>query len=256
MNTLYYFIKIAKKNKVMIIVYIAILIVITMLTSGSYQDTYSKTALNIGIVKNEESQFANALIDYLDRENNLYYYDSQEAAELDFYTRFIDGIVEIPAGAEKTLLETEDAALKVSTDITNSQSIFLQRVVVNTRFIIKRWQMQISWIYKSFPMRSMRGRRRLLGQSARYRKEISRVCERIRLCHDDSVKAVGDLNISFSKKTFKSKPHFREKQHRFKGEISLAQIIIALLVFALVTGFVLVVFFRDMFASDVWRIIC
>lgn len=68
----------------MIMVYIAILIVITMLTSGSYQDTYSKTALNIGIVKNEESQFADALIDYLDRENNLYYYDSQEAAELDF----------------------------------------------------------------------------------------------------------------------------------------------------------------------------
>jgi hypothetical protein len=80
-------------------------------------------------VKNEESQFGNSLIEYLDRENNLYYYDSQESAELDFYTRFIDGIVEIPADSEKTLLETEDAALKVSTDITNSQSIFLQRVV-------------------------------------------------------------------------------------------------------------------------------
>ena len=107
MNTLYYFIKIAQKYKLMIIVYVAILIVFTTLIAGSYEDAYSKTTLNIGIVKKEESQFGNSLIEYLGKENNIYYYDSQESAELDFYTRFIDGIVEIPADSEKTLLETD-----------------------------------------------------------------------------------------------------------------------------------------------------
>ncbi len=253
MNTLYYFIKIAKKNKVMIIVYIAILIVITMLTSGSYQDTYSKTALNIGIVKNEESQFANALIDYLDRENNLYYYDSQEAAELDFYTRFIDGIVEIPAGAEKTLLETEEAALKVSMDITNSQSIFLQRVVN-----------KYPLYYKAMADANQLDLQKLSAALDERAEVVFSVSQPVieKKFHGFAnvygfivmmilLKLLGDLNISFSKKNIQIRNRISAKSSmRFKGEISLAQIIIALLVFALVTGFVLVVFFRDMFTSE------
>ena len=61
----------------------------TTLIAGSYEDAYSKTRLNIGIVKRRQS-IRNSLIEYLGKENNIYYYDSQESAELilhSFYRR-------------------------------------------------------------------------------------------------------------------------------------------------------------------------
>lgn len=68
MNTLQYFIKIANKNKILIIAYIAILIAFTSLSMSSSEDAYSKRPLNIGIVKQEDSQFGNSLIEHLGRE--------------------------------------------------------------------------------------------------------------------------------------------------------------------------------------------
>ena len=129
MNTLQYFIKIANKNKILIIAYIAILIAFTSLSMSSSEDAYSKRPLNIGIVKQEDSQFGNSLIEHLGKGNTLYHYDSQELAELDLYTRFIDGIVVVPVDSERILLETDDSPLSIRTDVTNSQSIFLQRAV-------------------------------------------------------------------------------------------------------------------------------
>ena len=64
------------------------------------------------------------------------------------------------------------------------------------------------------------------------------------------IKLLGDLNISFNKKNIQIRNQISSKStYRLKGEISLAQIIIAVLVFALVTGFVLLAFFPGMFKS-------
>ena len=253
MNTLYYFIKIARKNKVMLISYLAILVVITSLISGSYEDKYSKRILNIGIIKNEESQFGNSLIEYLDRENNIYYYESQEAAELDLYTRFIDGIVEIPVDSEKSLLETNDSALRISTDITNSQSIFLERIVnkhsLYYKAMINAGQLDLQKLSTVldekaeviFSTNQNVSEKKFYGFAVVYGFVIKMIL----------LKLLGDLSISFNKKNIQIRNRISAKSNfRIKGEISLAQIIIAVLAFLLVTGLFLFLQFPEMLKSQ------
>lgn len=253
MNTLFYFIKIARNNKIMIFVYVAILIVFTSLYASSYEDEYSKTTLNIGIVKNEESQFGNSLIEYLDKDNNIYYYDSQESAELDFFTRFIDGIVEIPADSEKILLETNNPALKIITDITNSQSVFLQRIVnkypIYYKAMVSAGQLDIQKLFTAlderaeviFSTNQSAIEKNFYGFALVYGFLVMMIL----------LKLLGDLNISFNKKNIQIRNRISSKSNiRIKGEISLAQIIIAVLVFVLVTGFVLFLFFPQMLKSQ------
>ena len=253
MNTLHYFIKIAQKNKLMITVYIVILIFFTTLLGGSYEDTYSKSALNIGIIKNEESQFGDSLIEYLDKENNIYYYDSLESAELDFFTRFIDGIVEIPIDSEKTLLETDDSPIRVSTDVTNSQSIILQRIVTKYPLYYKALadtgQLDLQRLSDAmdekaevvFSVKQSVIEKKFHGYALVYGFVIMMLL----------IKLLGDLNISFNKKDIQIRNRISPKSNiRIKGEISLAQIIISFLVFALVTGFVIILFFPGMLKSE------
>lgn len=253
MNALYYFIKIAKKNKIMLITYIAILVVLTALISGSYEDKYSKGILNIGIIKNEDSQFGNSLIDYLDKENNIHYYDSQEAAELDLYTRFIDGIIEIPVDSEKILLETNDQPLRVFIDITNSQSIFLQRIAnkypLYYKAMINAGQLDLEKL--SAALHEKAGvifstdqnivEKKFHGFAGVYGFVVMMIL----------LKLLGDLNISFNKKDIQIRNRISSKSnYRLKGEIMLAQTIIAVLAFLLVIGFFLFVLFREMLKSQ------
>lgn len=252
MNTLYYFIKIAQKNKTMIIVYIAILIVFTTLTAGTYEDTYSKTALNIGIVKKEESHFGNSLIEHLERENNVYYYDSQELAKLDLYIRFIDGIVEIPVDSEKRLLETNDPVLNIFTDSSNSQNIFLHRIIhkypLYYKAMIHAGQLDVQKLSTAldekteviFSTNQNIAEKKFHGFANVYGFIIMMIL----------LKLLGDLSISFNKKDIQIRNRISPKSNvRLKGEISLAQMIIAILVFVLVTGFVLLVFFPEVLKS-------
>lgn len=252
MNTLYYFMKIARKNKVMLISYFAILLVLTTLISGAYEDRYSKRTLNIGLIKNEESQFGNSLIEYLDRENNIYYYDTHEAAGLDLYNRFIDGIVEIPVDSEKRLLETDDAALRITTDISNSQSIFLERVVNKYSLYYKAMVnagkldlQKLSSVLDEraeviFSTNQNISEKKFAGFAGVYGFVIMMIL----------LKLLGDLSISFNMKNIQIRNRISSKSNfRLKGEISLAQIIIAVLAFLLVTAFFLLVFFSDMLKS-------
>lgn len=253
MNTLYYFMKIARKNKIMLIAYLAILLVITSLISGSYEVKYSKATLNIGIIKNEESQFANSLIGYLDRDNNIYYYATHEAAELDLYTRFIDGIVEIPVDSEKSLLETDDPALRISTDITNSKSIFLERIVNKFALyytaMVNAGQLDLQKLSTAldekaeviFSTNQNIAEKKFAGFAGVYGFVIMMIL----------LKLLGDLSISFNMKNIQIRNRISPKSNlRIKGEISLAQIIIAVLAFLLVTGFFLFAQFPQMFKSQ------
>ncbi len=253
MNALHYFIKIAKKNKIMLITYIAILVVFTSLINGSYEDKYSRQALNIGIIKNEESQFGNSLIEYLDKENKIYYYDSQESAELDLYTRIIDGVVEIPAGSEKRLLETNDPPLKIFTDITNTQSIFLQRIAnkypMYYKAMVNSGDLDLQKLSDSldekaeviFSAEQNITEKRFNGFAGVYGFVVMMIL----------IKLLGDLNISFNKKNIRIRNRISSKSsYRLKGEIMLAQILIAVFVFLIVTGFFLTLLFREMLKSQ------
>lgn len=253
MNTLYYFIKIARNNKIMLITYIAIIVVLTSLIGGLYEDKYSKTILNIGIIKNEESQFGNSLVEFLDKENNIYYYDSQESAELDLYTRFIDGIVEIPVDSEKILLETNESPLKIFTDITNSQSIFLQRVAnkypLYYKAMVNAGQLDLQKLSSVlnekaeviFSTNQNAVEKKFYGFAGVYGFVIMMIL----------IKMLGDLSISFNKKNIQIRNRISSKSNfRIKGEISLAQIMIAVLTFLIVTGFVLLAIFPGMLKSQ------
>ncbi len=252
MNTLQYFIKIANKNKILIIAYIAILIAFTSLSMSSYEDAYSKRPLNIGIVKQEDSQFGNSLIEHLGKGNTLYHYDSQELAELDLYTRFIDGIVVVPVDSERILLETDDSPLSIRTDVTNSQSIFLQRAVETYALYYKAMvdagkldlhklstvldeRVEVVFSTDRSPLE-----KKFHGFANVYGFVIMMILFRL----------LGDLSISFNKKDIQIRNRISPKSDaRLKGEISLAQMIIALLVFVLVTGFILTVFLPEMLRS-------
>lgn len=252
MNSLYYFIKIAKKNKIMLIAYAAIIVVLTTLISGYYEDNYSKDVLNVGIIKKEESQFGNSLIEYLDKENNVYYYDSQESAELDLYTGFIDGVVEIPADSEKILLETNASPLKTFTDITNSQSIFLQRIVdkypLYYKAMINAGQLDLQKLSTAlnekaevhFSVNQNITEKRFNGFAGVYGFVIMMIL----------IKLLGNLNISFNKKNIQIRNQISPKSnYRLKGEIILSQIIIAVLAFLIVTGFILFIIIPGMLKS-------
>lgn len=237
----------------MLISYFAILLILTTLISGAYEDRYSKRALNIGLIKYEESQFGNSLIEYLDRENNIYYYDTHEAAELDLYTRFIDGIVEIPVDSEKNLLETDDPALRISTDITNSQSIFLERIVnkfaLYYKAMVNVGQLDMQKLSTAldekaeviFSTNQNISEKKFAGFAIVYGFVIMMIL----------LKLLGDLSISFNMKNIQIRNRISPKSNlHIKGEISLAQIIIAVLAFLLVTSFFLFAQFPQMFKSQ------
>jgi hypothetical protein len=231
----------------------AILIILTSLISGTYEDKYSRQKLNIGIIKNEDSQFGNSLIEYLDKENNIYYYDCQEAAELDLYTRFIDGIVEIPVDSEKILLSTNDPPLRVFTDITNSQSIFLHRIAnkypLYYKAMINAGQLDLERLSTAlhekaeviFSSAQNVTEKRFHGFAGVYGFVVMMIL----------IKLLGDLNISFNKKNIQIRNRISSKSnHRLKGEIMLAQILIAVLAFLIVIGFFLLVLFGEMLKSQ------
>lgn len=253
MNTLYYFMKIARKNKIMLIAYIGILVVLTSLVGSTYEDKYSKTTLNVGIIKNEDSKFGNSLIEYLDKENNVYYYDSQGAAELDLYTRFIDGIIEIPVDSEKTLLETNNPPLRIVTDITNSQSMFLQRIANKYPLYYKAMSKagkpdvkKLSDVLDEktdiiFSTDQNIAEKKFYGFAGIYGFVMMMIL----------IKLLGDLSISFKKKDILIRNRISSKSnYRLKGEIALAQILIAVLAFLIVTGFFVLVLFRDILKSE------
>jgi hypothetical protein len=252
MNTLYYFIKIAQKKKTMIIVYLAIITVFSSLSAGAHEDKYTKTALNIGIIKNEESQFGTALVEYLEKENNIYYYESLEMAELDLYTSFIDGIIEIPVGSERLLLETDTPPLKIFTDITNSQSTFLERIAnkypLYYKAMVNAGQLDLQKLSAVlderteivFTVKQSNVEKKFYGFAGVYSFVVMMIL----------IKLLGDLNISFNEKNIQIRNRISSKNnYHLKGELILAQILIAILAFGVVTGFFLVVMYPEMLKS-------
>ncbi|HQB32992.1 MAG TPA: hypothetical protein PLI19_06635, partial [Erysipelotrichaceae bacterium] len=253
MNTLYYFIKIAQKKKIMIIVYLAIITVFSGLSADVHEDRYAKTTLNIGIVKNEESTFSNSLVEYLGKDNTIYYYDSLQMAELDLYTSFIDGIIEIPAGAEKLLLETDSPSLKIVTDMSNSQSIFIQRIAnkhsLYYKAMVDAGELDLQKLSKVldektevvFAVKQSNVEKSFYGFAGVYSFVVMMIL----------IKLLGDLNISFNKKNIQIRNHISSKSsYRLKGELVLAQIMIAVLTFMVVNGIFLFVMYPEMLKSE------
>ena len=237
----------------MIIVYLAIITVFSILSADAHDDRYAKTALNIGIVKKEESTFSNSLSEYLGKDNIIYYYDSLQMAELDLYTGFIDGIIEIPAGAEKMLLETDNPPLKVVVDISNSQSIFLHRIAAKYplyyKAMINSEELDLQKLSKAldektdivFTIKQSNVEKSFYGFAGVYSFVVMMIL----------IKLLGDLNISFNKKNIQIRNRISAKSsYHLKGELVLAQIMIAVITFIVVNGIFLFVMYPEMLKSE------
>lgn len=253
MNTFKFYMKIAWQNKIMLLLYVIILLTLTIIEGTAYEDNYSKTEINVGIIKEEESNFSNSLISYLNQDNNLYYYDSVKMAELDLYTRFIDGILLIPEGAERILLEEKTEPLSVYTDITNPQSRLLISITDKFGMYYKSMnnanELDLNRLSEILNVRSNveflqqqeEGVQKFFGFANAYGFVIMMVLFNL----------LGSLNLTFNKKEILIRNYVSPKsQSRINLELNLAQLLIAILIFIFVTIFVIVVLFRNILQSS------
>lgn len=252
MNTLKYYMKIARRNKIMLILYIIILVTITTQQGATFESKYTKGEMNIGIIKNEESQFSDSLVSYLDKDNNIYYYNSVEDAELDLFTRYLDGIVEIPENSENILLNSEDPPIKAITDITNPESRILQTISskypMYYKSMVNNDSLDLNKLSEVLDEKAKvvflnpqtSAELKFFGFSNTYGFVIMMVL----------LKLLGDLHLSFTRKNIQIRNSVSAKgQNRINLELGLAQVIISGLVFVIVVGISLVLFFPDMLNS-------
>lgn len=115
MTVFKYFLKIALKNKWVIIMYISIFFVMTLLNSTDAmkrEETFVETRLNIGIIDKSNSELSNSLKGYLKQKNNIV--DSREDEEYikeQIFLEIADAVIIIPEDFDKRVINKEEAVL-------------------------------------------------------------------------------------------------------------------------------------------------
>lgn len=115
MTVFKYFLKIALKNKWVIIMYISIFFVMTLLNSTDAmkrEETFVETRLNIGIIDKSNSELSSSLKDYLKQKNNIV--DSREDEEYikeQIFLEIADAVIIIPEDFDKRVINKEEAVL-------------------------------------------------------------------------------------------------------------------------------------------------
>ncbi|NLY66914.1 MAG: ABC transporter permease [Tissierellia bacterium] len=115
MTVFKYFLKIALKNKWIIIMYISIFFVMTLLNSTDAmkrEETFVETRLNIGIIDKSNSELSSSLKDYLKQKNNIV--DSREDEEYikeQIFLEIADAVIIIPEDFDKRVINKEEAVL-------------------------------------------------------------------------------------------------------------------------------------------------
>ena len=253
MNTIKYYMKIARQNKTMLLLYIIILVSITAIQGMSYEEIYNESEINIGVIKNDDSQFANSLINYLEKENSIYYYDSVDLAELDLYTRYIDGILEIPENSEGILLNSNNAPLKIYTDITNPQSRIFGSVANKYPMYYKSMfnskDLDIDRLFNvldekakiEFIKPQVNAELKFFGYVNAYGFVIMMIL----------LKLLGDLHLSFNKRDIQIRSDVSPKNKtRINMELNFSQILISALVFIIVFSIGIFGFFPEMLKAQ------
>ena len=106
-----YFIKIALKNKGIILSYTAIFFVLSIINGGTNtqkETGFMETKLNIGIIDNSGSELSRSLTDYLGRKNNIIPTTSDEKyIKEQIFLQIADAVIIIPEDFEKKVLSKE-----------------------------------------------------------------------------------------------------------------------------------------------------
>ena len=112
------YMRIAKKNMWMILMYLCIFLGVTVMFqhfAGNETTQYSAQSIPVGIIDEDQREAAKSLIRYIDRTNEIVYLeDDREALQENLFYRNVEYIVRIPQGfMEKCILG--DEKLEVTT---------------------------------------------------------------------------------------------------------------------------------------------
>lgn len=108
-----YFIKIALRNKGIILGYTVMLLVFALIYGGTSSEktiNFEETSLNIGIINHSKSELSNKLVEYLEKGNNIV----DTKADEDFikeqiFLQVANGIIIIPEDFEEKVINKEEA---------------------------------------------------------------------------------------------------------------------------------------------------
>lgn len=110
-----YFIKIALKNKGIIISYVAIFFVISALASWSYdadKNSFVESKLRIGIVNQSNSDLSNELVKYLTSKNDLITMGEDENyIKEQIFLQIVDGVFIIPNDFDERVINRKPAVI-------------------------------------------------------------------------------------------------------------------------------------------------
>lgn len=105
-----YFIKIALKNKAIILGYTAIFFILSIINGTSVQKetAFMETKLNIGIVDNSRGELSKALVDYLEKKDNIVEIkDDIRFIKEQIFLEIVDGVLIIPQDFEEKTINKE-----------------------------------------------------------------------------------------------------------------------------------------------------
>lgn len=105
-----YFIKIALKNKAIILGYTIIFFILSIINGTSVQKEtgFIETRLNIGIVNNSSSELSKALVAYLEKKNNIIEIEEDiRFIKEQIFLEIVDGVLIIPEDFEEKTINKE-----------------------------------------------------------------------------------------------------------------------------------------------------
>jgi ABC-2 type transport system permease protein len=127
-----YFIKVALKNRGIILMYIGVFFAISLLFGFSATEReagFIASSLNIGIIDHGNGELSAALVDYLKEKNNLVdIIDDEEYIKEQIFLEVVDAAIVIPEDFDQKVINKEEALL-VYKDARKQQSIQLQNQV-------------------------------------------------------------------------------------------------------------------------------
>ncbi|NLY77700.1 MAG: ABC transporter permease [Tissierellia bacterium] len=110
-----YFIKVALKNKWIIIMYITIFFVMTLLNSTDAmkrEESFVETRLNIGIIDKSMSELSSGLREYLEKENNIVdILEDEEYIKEQIFLEIADAVIIIPEDFDQKVVNKKEAIL-------------------------------------------------------------------------------------------------------------------------------------------------
>jgi len=132
MTVFKYFLKIAIKNRWIIIMYVTIFFVMTVLNSNDAvkrEESFVESKLNIGIIDNCNSELSNSLRKYLEAKNNIVdTMEDEDYIKEQIFLEVADAVVIIPEDFDEKVIRREESVL-VYKDDRKPQSIQIENQI-------------------------------------------------------------------------------------------------------------------------------